>query len=734
MALPAGVSTCRVDLRLIEARVDGSDVDRDPDGIPIEGARVEFRTTLNPAVARVPSATPPTVISLAPVVAFTNADGRLISPDGEVGVYLIASADEDLDPHGWPWRVTITKPEQGVSITTTFITTPGGEIDLGSVVPVPPNPGTALLQWETAVTAAQEARDEAVAAKAAAEDAVAAAEGIAAGIDPTVPPTPSTVVERTTAGQVRAADPTASDHAATRGYVEAVAVPDGGARPVGKGELVLNVTDYPSVQDALDAATYGARVFFPPGTYAVPSGGFIMRASGLTIDAMGATFEVSHWGTPAFLGLRQNGGGDDQTYRLGLVEYVGTRGNHTGGVRGGAAYTSGCAVYTNGDRNFVEYVKSVGMPTPIYFSSWDGTSLTDRTGVGNRIGYMEASGYDFGLLYVKQDGYDWGNGYCHDDIDDSSGVNPTHAIYASGYQGHVSGTGTIGRWICERNDTGAAYSFKYVNRLSFDALVAHDTRGALSVIECHDLRGRSVSATEQDGNDTGTLAWQWAGIPSQRNSIDSVTVTLKTGVDSYAVSLWADDSQIGSVAVVDDRSTASSSLGPVRVRGNRNRIRALTVRQNGAASKAAVFASTAIDCAIEDVVITPPVAIPVAVTTSVGCRWNSKTTQMTAPAAPTDGTWTRGDVVYNSAPTAAGALGWVCVTSGSPGTWRDIASMVAQRTTTQLASAADTINTESKGPGRMCWNTTANRPVWATGSTATATWVYADGTTAHTPA
>jgi hypothetical protein len=39
-----------------------------------------------------------------------------------------------------------------------------------------------------------------------------------------------------------------------------------------------------------------------------------------------------------------------------------------------------------------------------------------------------------------------------------------------------------------------------------------------------------------------------------------------------------------------------------------------------------------------------------------------------AAAAPTVGTWTAGDTVYISAPTAGGNIGHVCVTGGTPGT------------------------------------------------------------------
>lgn len=39
-------------------------------------------------------------------------------------------------------------------------------------------------------------------------------------------------------------------------------------------------------------------------------------------------------------------------------------------------------------------------------------------------------------------------------------------------------------------------------------------------------------------------------------------------------------------------------------------------------------------------------------------------------AAPTTGTFVQGDIVWNTAPAASGAIGWACVTGGTPGTWK----------------------------------------------------------------
>jgi hypothetical protein len=42
-------------------------------------------------------------------------------------------------------------------------------------------------------------------------------------------------------------------------------------------------------------------------------------------------------------------------------------------------------------------------------------------------------------------------------------------------------------------------------------------------------------------------------------------------------------------------------------------------------------------------------------------------------AAPTAGKWGVGDTVINTVPTAGGVYCWVCVTAGTPGTWKSVA-------------------------------------------------------------
>ena len=46
-------------------------------------------------------------------------------------------------------------------------------------------------------------------------------------------------------------------------------------------------------------------------------------------------------------------------------------------------------------------------------------------------------------------------------------------------------------------------------------------------------------------------------------------------------------------------------------------------------------------------------------------------------AAPTDGTWQVGDIVWNTSATAGGTVGWICTTAGTPGTWKTFGAIAA---------------------------------------------------------
>lgn len=58
-------------------------------------------------------------------------------------------------------------------------------------------------------------------------------------------------------------------------------------------------------------------------------------------------------------------------------------------------------------------------------------------------------------------------------------------------------------------------------------------------------------------------------------------------------------------------------------------------------------------------------------------RLDDGSSQIASSAAPTVGTWARGDICFNNNATAGGPAGWICVTAGTPGTWKAMANLAS---------------------------------------------------------
>jgi hypothetical protein len=58
-------------------------------------------------------------------------------------------------------------------------------------------------------------------------------------------------------------------------------------------------------------------------------------------------------------------------------------------------------------------------------------------------------------------------------------------------------------------------------------------------------------------------------------------------------------------------------------------------------------------------------------------KWVGPPDSVIGSAAPTTGTWVRGDIVWDDTPSAGGTMGWVCTASGTPGTWKTFGSIGA---------------------------------------------------------
>lgn len=61
--------------------------------------------------------------------------------------------------------------------------------------------------------------------------------------------------------------------------------------------------------------------------------------------------------------------------------------------------------------------------------------------------------------------------------------------------------------------------------------------------------------------------------------------------------------------------------------------------------------------------------------TQVSLNGRAECRSFAGTAAPTAGDWRVGDFIRNTAPTAGGTFGWVCVTAGRPGTWKTVGTI-----------------------------------------------------------
>lgn len=146
---PLNVPSCLVTGRFVNASVDDRDDDRDPDGVPWVGLDIEISASV-PWV-RFKTADPPTLITLETITVHTDTSGNLVSPDGDLGVYVVASDSEEIDPSGsWFYTAKVTGPGFP-TYTVNFVARSSGEFDLIRDATIPLDLTAVLPEWQAAV-------------------------------------------------------------------------------------------------------------------------------------------------------------------------------------------------------------------------------------------------------------------------------------------------------------------------------------------------------------------------------------------------------------------------------------------------------------------------------------------------------------------------------------------------------------------------------------------------------
>lgn len=163
---PSEVETFKVVGRLARGVADSADPGQEPDIIPIANAEIIFTADLNPPIIRVPTAVEPLTIFIESIVATTDSEGYLkVKNETERGVVLPYGLSESIEPTGWTWRVQIKVGGGFPARVFSIAGSPGAEINLSSLVPVPSNPGFSIEPWTSIVNQVTQLRDEAASSR-----------------------------------------------------------------------------------------------------------------------------------------------------------------------------------------------------------------------------------------------------------------------------------------------------------------------------------------------------------------------------------------------------------------------------------------------------------------------------------------------------------------------------------------------------------------------------------------
>lgn len=161
--LPQNLGYGKVIGRFFQVVGDTADADTTPDSVPITGT-VVFKPLPDWITAL---GTEPASFVPRSITCQVNSEGYLLGPQGDTGVWLLASDGADITPKGWTYSVTITLENSAVK-TFNIQILKDQVYDLALLANVPESAGTGT-SITLLVTQATTARDEAEAARDAAQ-------------------------------------------------------------------------------------------------------------------------------------------------------------------------------------------------------------------------------------------------------------------------------------------------------------------------------------------------------------------------------------------------------------------------------------------------------------------------------------------------------------------------------------------------------------------------------------
>lgn len=700
MALPANVNTGLVTGRFLVGVIDGPDSDDEPDGISATGT-VTFTASV-PYLPNPTAAPAPMTILKAPIIGVLDDAGYLCVqlPDGSPGargVRLVATDDDDLSVQGWTWNVTYTfgtvNGVRPVIATHSMALPSDSSIDLTTVVKVPSSTGIGTVQAEALVAAAQAAAAEASQAAQATDAGVATL--LTTGTQ-TAPLLDAKVdrgalyVEASDYGAV--GDGTTDDTAALQAWLDA----PGPVRRLHDGTFRIT-TGLTSNEAGRSIICDGAKILAdaPDATVLTITGddcrvsvnidgantaAWGIHATGSRTTITDSTIENLHSTTGPCNGIRVTSLGGS-TIRGNLLRDIVSVGNtETGDVNGASraiviTSTEGSATAgTVVDSNVIERVGGEeGDAIHVSFNSGGRDARTRITGnvirdVSRRAIKIQASG-----VHVS------GNTYEHPGeppsnpsaLIDVQYVNDCEIIGNTLDAAHfmaIQITGTTEAPVQRITVTGNRLNGATTTSYAVTALQATDLVVSGNTIRNFSgpIRVGGVHGAVIDGN---TIR---GGRPEGFNVAIKITSDCtdviargNVGFDGPRNSLIENDSP---AAIIENNHSRFTTIAQV-VRGLDNAVGSVYRSNTSTSPGAATYG------AFTDQTVSMVAALGAGGTAGVSADvfWVTDTPATTLPGRASS----RGDIAYNRTPTAGGTLGWVCITAGTPGTWKAFGTIAA---------------------------------------------------------
>lgn len=249
-----------------------------------------------------------------------------------------------------------------------------------------------------------------------------------------------------------------------------------------------------------------------------------------------------------------------------------------------------------------------------------------------------------------------------------------------------------------------------------------------------DYNGTSGDGIKIVGNDLNCVSeGVWSSSSNAANKMIDSRIDSNL-IKTPAISVYV--ANAANTSITSNKCKSTTNLARIQVQeSDKLTVNCNTIESTAATDSGRIVLNSATNYVVEGNLFSPSNSTTPIYINGQGFKAAKK--RLYGTGIPSVGTYEAGDIIWNTSPVLGGALGWICITSGSPGTWvqfGEIGGTMVSVTSTTLQSANNAINTTGKYAGKEVFNQTDSKKYYAEGSSATSRWMRFDSGASITPA